>query len=123
MVEKISCPLANASCQGLQACLIVQPIQQFSKKHDISGSVDKVPSSSFIVWLPHLNCHRLREDRLVELVLCSSVCLWLERSIIVDDVSSLLEILDSIMALIQKVPLPLPPFGGTNWLYKRISAP
>lgn len=115
MVEKISGPLANASCQGLQACLIVQPIQQFCKEPDISGSIDKVPSSSFIVWLPHLNCHRLREDRLIELVLCSSVCLWLERSIIVDDVSSLLEISDSVMALIQqKVALPLPPFGDAN---------
>ena len=60
-----------------------------------------MPSSPFIVWLPHMNCHGLRKDRLTELVFCSScsgsggsggspICLRMEGVIVIDDLGSLL---------------------------------
>ena len=61
MVEKITLFLSHTAKDLVEACMVVELIEQAHKKVHVSCSIDKMPARAFKFRLPHLNGHRLSE--------------------------------------------------------------
>jgi hypothetical protein len=62
VVEEIALLLSHTAQQLIQACTIVELIQQADKEVYVASRVNEMPSRAFEFWSPDLNGKGFRED-------------------------------------------------------------
>lgn len=64
MIDKIALLFPYPAEQLVEVGPIIKLIEQSNKEVCISRRVDKVPTGTFILWFPDLDCHGFGEDLL-----------------------------------------------------------
>jgi len=94
----LPCLFPHTLCQSFKASTVTELNQEPNKEGDVSTSIDKMPSCSFVLWFPDLKSHGLCEDLLRELMLGAHGRGNIIGGVVVDDMRSLFPVSQVLLA-------------------------